>query len=301
MLSNVPGVLVGHTTNDVAKTGCTVIVFPPETVASGEVRGGAPATREFALLDPGNLVPSVDAVVLSGGSAFGLAAADGVMSWLEQAGRGFPTVGGVVPIVVGMSLYDLAVGDGSVRPSPLDGHAAAVAASSGAHLVGSVGAGTGATTAKWLGPDAHEPGGIGTATCRDGDLIVSTLIAVNAYGVIDERDGAGRRDLGDLGPPIYPEPDEPSEAATPPAFGNTTIGVIATNAILDKAGCQRVAKVGHGGMARALVPAHTPFDGDALVIGATGQVEADPLYVQLLAQRAVEQAIRSVAAAGRAD
>lgn len=298
MLSDVTGVLVGHVTNTAARTGCTVIVFPPDTAASGEVRGGAPATREFALLDPGNLVPSIDAVVLSGGSAFGLAAADGVMAWLEEQGRGFPTAGGAVPIVVGMSLYDLAVGDSSTRPTAADGYEAARIARSGHHSVGTVGAGTGATTAKWLGPDAHQAGGIGTATCRDGELVVSALVAVNAYGTI-EQGPEGRQDLSQLGAPVYPDKaDEPDGAWSDGGFENTTIGVVVTNAALDKVGCQRVAKVGHGGMARALVPAHTPFDGDALVVGATGEVEADPLYVQLLAQRAVEQAIGAVGELG---
>lgn len=306
MLSDVSGILVGHQTNEAAMTGCTVVVFPPGTVASGEVRGGAPATREFALLDPGNLVQNVDAVVLSGGSAFGLATSDGVMAWLEEHGRGFPTKGGLVPIVVGLSLYDLTTGDGSVRPGAAQGRAAATVAATGAHAVGLVGAGTGATTSKWLGPDAIRPGGVGTATCRDGALVVSALIAVNAYGCIDG-------DIeGDLGPPVYPPKTDAENGVTadgavagsPVAsgamadggFANTTIGVVVTNAVLDKSQCYRVAKVAHGGMARALLPAHTPFDGDALVVGATGQVEADALYVQLLAQRAVEQAIRSVRA-----
>lgn len=293
MLSDVSGILVGHQTSEAAMTGCTVVVFPPGTVASGEVRGGAPATREFALLDPGNLVQNVDAVVLSGGSAFGLATSDGVMAWLEEQGRGFATKGGLVPIVVGLSLYDLTTGDGSVRPGAAQGRAAATAAATGVHAVGLIGAGTGATTSKWLGPDAIRPGGVGTATCRDGALVVSALIAVNAYGCIDG-------DVeGDLGPPIYPPKSDAengvaSGAIADGGFANTTIGVVATNAVLDKSQCHRVAKVAHGGMARALLPAHTPFDGDALVVGATGQVEADALYVQLLAQRAVEQAIRSV-------
>lgn len=300
MITDVPGVQVGHQTMVSAATGCTVVLLPEGTVASGEVRGGAPATREFALLDPINLVQHVDAVVLSGGSAFGLACADGVMGWLEAKGRGFSTAGGRVPIVVGMSLYDLTTGDGSQRPTAVTGESAAHTAdvaNGGPYGLGLVGAGTGATTAKWLGPDGVEPGGIGSHTVTDGDLIVSALMAVNAYGVIN---AAGGQAL-ELGPRHIPLPDDDAgsvgdDGGCVDAFANTTIGLVVTNAKLDKADCFRVAKVGHGGLARAITPAHTPFDGDALVAAATGQVDADPVFVQMLAQRCVEQAIRSLGA-----
>src|SRR4029079_18617939 len=148
---DVDGVRVGHWTDSVARTGCTVVLFPDGTVASGEVRGGAPAEREMALLDPARTVTRIDALVLTGGSAFGLAAADGVMRFCEERGMGFPTAGGVVPIVVALGLYDLAVGDGSVRPGPDEGYAACEAAGGGAVALGRVGAGTGATIAKWQG------------------------------------------------------------------------------------------------------------------------------------------------------
>lgn len=296
MITDVPGVLVGQQTLLDAQTGCTVVVFPEGTVTSGEVRGGAPATREFMLLDPSNLVQEVDAVVLSGGSAFGLSTAEGVMQWLEEQERGFETAGGRVPIVVGMSLYDLTTGDASQRPTSQTGYDAAAQASAGPHAVGLIGAGTGATTGKWLGPDGVQPGGLGAHTIRDGELVVSALLAVNAYGVVGQDDIV-------LGPPHQPDPevdeDPLVESSTP--FGNTTIGVILTNAQLDKTQCFQVAKVGHGGMARSLTPAHTPFDGDALVAGATGQVEADPLYVQMLAQRCVQLAIASVGQLAKDD
>lgn len=285
MLTDVPGVRVGHWTDEAAETGCTVVVLPPDTVASGEIRGGAPATREFALLDPLHLVQHVDAVVLSGGSAFGLAAGGGVVDVLEREGRGFPTKAGPVPIVVGMSLYDLAVGDSAVRPGPDQGRIAAEAAAGGPHLCGRVGAGRGATIGKWGGPDTTEPGGIGSATIRSGALIVSALIAVNALGWVD--DGTT---VTDPGPPWTGDASDSGAEI----FGNTTIGVVVTNAVLDKAACHLGARSGHDGYARALQPAHTAADGDALVVAATGEVEADPAHVRVLVQHAVVSAIRGL-------
>lgn len=285
MLTDVPGVRVGHWTDVEAETGCTVVILPPRTVASGEIRGGAPATREFALLDPLHLVQHVDAVVLSGGSAFGLDAGSGVMSVLERDDRGFPTNAGPVPIVVGMSLYDLAVGDGSVRPGAAQGERAAEEAESGGHAVGLVGAGCGATVGKWGGPDTTEPGGLGAATVHAGDLVVSAMVAVNAVGWID--DGVTTVDPGPRWAP--PEGDSDGEL-----FGNTTIGVIVTNAVLDKVGCHLAAQSGHDGFARAIHPAHTVADGDGLVVAATGEVEADAAHVRVLAQHAVVTAIRGL-------
>ena len=185
-VDGVVGVRVGHWTDPVALTGCTVVLLPEGTVASGEVRGGAPGTREFELLRPERLVPHVDAVVLTGGSAFGLAACDGVVRWLEERGRGFPTRAGRVPIVVGAVLYDLAVGDGSVRPGPDQGYAACVAATDDVH-VGTVGAGTGATVGKWRGPEAVRPGGLGVATASEGGGLVVTAIVACATGEVEAR------------------------------------------------------------------------------------------------------------------
>ncbi len=284
-------------------TGCTVIVLPPETVASGEVRGGAPASREFALLEPTRTVGHVDAVVLSGGSAFGLAAGDGVMTALAEQERGFETAAGRVPIVIGMSLFDLATGDGTIRPGATEGRLATTAASAERYDVGLVGAGTGATCNKWSG--SPEPAGIGTATIStavdqedgsQGELIVSALIAVNAYGAID--DGTS---TADIGPPVRPEPDADSERdGLDPAGRNTTIGVVVTNAAVDKVGCHWLAQGAHDGLARSLLPAHTAADGDAIVVAATGAVEADPMHLRLLVQAAVSRAIRSVGARDRA-
>ncbi|MGI9612659.1 MAG: P1 family peptidase [Acidimicrobiales bacterium] len=288
MLTDVSGIAVGHWSDQEAKTGVTVVILPEDTTASGEVRGGAPATREFALLDPLSTVSTVDAVVLSGGSAFGLAAADGVMGWLEAQGRGFKTKAGSVPIVVGLSLFDLSVGDGSVRPGPAEGRAAAAGASTEPFATGVVGAGTGATVAKWLGPDAVEPGGLVTASIRSGDLVVAALVAVNAVGAVD--DGTT---VDDPGPPAKAT-DELDAEATGGERTNTTIGIVATNASLDKVGCHLLARAAHDGLARSIMPAHTSGDGDAFVVAATGTVDAETAHVRVLAQQVVARAIRSL-------
>lgn len=274
MITDVSGVRVGHWTDAEAATGCTVVLLPSGTVASGEVRGGAPGTREWALLAPERLVSRVDAVVLAGGSAFGLGACDGAMRWCEERGIGYPTRAGVVPIVVGAVLYDLAVGDPTVRPDAAAGYAACESATAGPFETGAVGAGTGARVGGWQGEASVSPGGIGTATEGAGQVIVSALVAVNAFGSV--REGA------------VPIPE-----AWPLPLGNTTIGVVATNARLDKIGCLLVAQSGHDGLARALEPVHATVDGDALAAVATGEVDAHVDLVRVLAARAVEAAIRS--------
>jgi L-aminopeptidase/D-esterase-like protein len=289
MITDVPGVLVGHWTDEAARTGCTVVRLPEGTVASAEVRGGAPATRELDLLVPQRSVERLDAVVLSGGSAYGLSAADGVMRVLEEEGIGFLTSAGVVPIVVGLSLFDLGVGEARVRPGAAAGESACRAATGGPVALGLVGAGTGTTMGKWRGPGHARPGGLGSASVGDGDVVVSALVAVNAAGDID--DGSvpfGEIDLSSLR-------RAPAQAYRESGMTNTTIGVIATNAHLDKVGCLLVAQGGHDGMARALFPPHTGADGDALVCAATGVVPAAVDLIRALALVAVERAIRGVA------
>jgi L-aminopeptidase/D-esterase-like protein len=274
VITDVPGVRVGHWTDASGRTGCTVVLLPDGTVASGEVRGGAPGTREFDLLAPERLVTRVDAVVLAGGSAFGLAACDGVMRWCEERGVGFPTAGGPVPIVVGAVLYDLMVGDPAARPGPDAGYAACVAATDGLIETGAVGAGTGATVAKWRGREHARPGGIGTASVREGDLVVGALLAVNAFG---DRIGA------------VEGPIEPGAA-----FTNTTIGVVVSNAALDKTGCLLVAQSAHDGLARALDPVHATVDGDAIVAAAVGGADAPVDRVRMLAAHCVSEAVARV-------
>jgi L-aminopeptidase/D-esterase-like protein len=290
MLTDVPGVLVGHWTEPDACTGCTVILLPPGSVASGEVRGGAPGTREFDLLDPNRLVQHVDAVLLAGGSAFGLAAADGVVQWCEEQGRGHPTRFANVPIVVAAVIYDLGVGSATRRPTAADGHHACMAAAT-QHEVGAVGAGTGATRSKWRGVEAIKPGGIGVATVRSGDLIVSALMVVNPMGDIvqAETDRAVEE--------VVPLFDAMSASATAWDRQNTTIGVIATNAVLDKRACYLIAQSGHDGIARAVWPSHLSGDGDAIVavsVPGERQLSASVEAVRALASEAVARAIRSV-------
>ena len=282
----VAGVEIGHWADHAARTGCTVIVLPPGTIASGEVRGGAPATREFSLLAPERLVSSVDAVVLSGGSAFGLAAADGVMEALEAEGRGFDTPNGRVPIVVAMALYDLGVGDASVRPGAAAGRHAARNRSA-ASETGAVGAGTGATVSKWLGPENAEPGGLGIATVRREDLVVCAIVALNAAGSPPPAGGELLHEIGAGSFVQWPERANP--------FTNTTLGVIVTNAALTKLDCFWVAQGGHDGLARSLVPAHSRSDGDAVVAAATGDlpVDVDVDDVRLMAVAAVVDAVHS--------
>jgi L-aminopeptidase/D-esterase-like protein len=282
VITDVAGLLAGHWTDPRARTGCTVVLFPDGTVASGEVRGGAPATREFSLLEPTRMVERLDALVLTGGSAFGLAAADGVAGWCEEQGRGFPTAAGPVPIVVALALYDLAVGDASVRPGPREGRAACEAAGAGPLDDGPVGAGTGSTVDKVLGPAARRPGGLVQASARVGEVVVAALVAVNAFGEVGG-DPRGSPEAPGVGP------DHP--------FGNTTIGLVATDAALDKVGCHLLAQAAHDGLARAVVPSHTRVDGDAFVAAATGSVAGGPDLDQLRAAAAsvVTRAILTLA------
>lgn len=280
MITAVPGVRVGHWSDTTARTGCTVVLFPEGTTASAEVRGGAPATRELAVLEPERTVERVDAVVLTGGSAFGLAAADGVMRWLEERGIGFPTAAGPVPIVPALALFDLLAGDSAVRPGVDEGYAACVDAGAGEVELGRVGAGTGCLVAKWRGRAYARPGGLGAAVASDGDVVVGALVAVNA--------------VGDLRGEDLRIPVAPTKGFT--EGESTTIGVIVTNARLTKVECLLAAQSGHDGLGRALDPAHTAGDGDALVAAATGAVDASPWVVRALAAHVVEHAIRDALA-----
>ena len=305
MITDVAGVRCGHWTDAVARTGCTAVLFPEGTVASAEVRGGAPASRELDLLAPDRLVQRLDALLLTGGSAFGLAAADGVVAHCEAHGLGHPTAVGPVPIVAALALFDLTVGDAAVRPGPAAGRAACEAASAGLVEVGPVGAGTGATVGKWRGAEGTRQGGIVTSTRRAGRLVVAALLAVNAFGDIDP-DGAGlaaaatelaRRAAGFS--VVGSAPITPGTGAAEAAGTNTTIGVLVTNARLDKLGCLALARAGHDGLARAVVPGHTQVDGDALVAAATAEaslaeLDADLGTVRLLGAAAVEAAVRSL-------
>ncbi len=277
-------VRIGHWTDQAARTGCTVLIFPEGMVASAEVRGGAPASRELELLAPERTVARIDAAVLTGGSAFGLASADGVMRYCAEQGRGVATPAGIVPIVPTLALYDLAVGDPTVRPGAEEGYRAAADATPDGPTYGLIGAGTGATVGKILG--TVEPGGLRSATLTDGDLVVTAVCAVNAFGAIDT-DGSVLADTLDRAAATLR-----SAAAGFLDQQNTTIGVVITNARLDKIGCLRAAQGAHDGLSRAIAPPHTSVDGDAFIAAATGAVDAPIDLVRLLATAAVEQAVR---------
>lgn len=283
-ITDVAGVRLGHWTDGEARTGCSVVLLPSGTVASGDIRGGAPGTREWALLDPRRSVDRVDAVVLTGGSAFGLAACDGVARWCEERGLGWPTAAGPVPIVVGLVIFDLAVGNGAVRPGAGEGYAACVDARAGDQAVGRgpVGAGAGATVGKWRGRAAARPAGIGSAAVRHDGVTVAALVVVNALG-----DPAGPPG----GPPRVFHPGHPG--AEPSNVGEcTTIGVVVTDARLDKGQCRLLAESAHDGLARAVDPVHTAVDGDAFVAAATGRAGTSVHAVRGLAAWVVEAAVR---------
>lgn len=280
-ITAVAGIRVGHWTG--SDTGVTVVWAPAGTVGSGEVRGGAPATRETSLLEPTRLVDRIDAVVLAGGSAFGLAAADGVVRFLAERGQGFPTPGGPVPIVVAAALFDLPV---ARAPGAEEGRSAAVDAGRAAPVAaGRVGAGRGATVGKWRGREHSVPGGLGTAAVREGDATVGALVACNPLGDVIGADGtvlAGSRAPG--GTPGFPVP-------TP--FENTTLVVVATDARIGKGECHLLAQSAHDGLARAIRPAHTRYDGDFAAVLATGEVDASLDRLRVAATEVVAAAVRA--------
>jgi L-aminopeptidase/D-esterase-like protein len=298
-LTDVAGLRVGHFTDARRPTGCTVVLAEAGAVCGVDVRGGAPGTRETDLLDPVNSVQQVHGVVLSGGSAFGLDTATGVMRWLEEKGIGFPVGVGKVPIVPAAILFDLAVGDWTIRPDAKAGYEAARAASAGPVAEGSVGAGAGATVGKMFGMAGAMKGGVGTASARRPDgAIVAALVAVNAYGdVVDPGTGrvlAGARTPDGKGLRGTVDALLAGEKPGQPLGGqNTTVGVVATNVALTKAEATKVAQMAHDGLARAIRPVHTPWDGDTLFALSTGALKIDQpsLVVGVLAAEAVARAV----------
>ena len=277
------GVVVGHWTG--AATGVTVVLCPPNTVGSAEIRGGAPATREIALLAPERSVEHVDAVVFTGGSSFGLAAADGAMAWLAEQGRGFPTRSGPVPIVPTAAIFDL--GD-DPPPGAAEGRAAIEAAASGTgdQWSGLVGAGRGATVGKWRGGEYSCPGGVGRATGTVNGATVGALAVVNAVGDVVRADAtvlAGSS--APLDGEMFPNPES--------ALGATTLVVVATDARLNKTECHLLAQSGHLGLAHSIRPSHTRHDGDLVVALATGQVEVAFDRLRVVVTDVVAAAIRN--------
>jgi L-aminopeptidase/D-esterase-like protein len=290
VITAVRGIRVGHATDRRGLTGCTVVLCPPGTVGSGEVRGGAPATRETDLLRPGMLVNEVHGVLLAGGSAFGLGAAAGVMRYLEERGIGFAAGVAVVPIVPGAALFDLGIGDPKARPGPSEGYGACDAATDQVEE-GTVGAGTGATVAKIRGPERQVKGGIGSASATEGSVVVGALFAVNAVGEILAEDGAvlaGVR-AGATGDEEEFEPTAPWPGGP---WTNTIIGVVATNARLSKERAHLLAGSTHDAISDLVRPAHTIWDGDTVFTLATGQVDAPQDLLERMANEAVAESIR---------
>ncbi len=303
-LTDIPGIKVGHWTNLEAGTGCTVVLCPPGTVAGVDVRGTAPATRETDLLEPVCMIEEVHALLIGGGSAYGLAAADGVMRWLEEQGRGFDVGVAKVPIVPTACLFDLALGDAGVRPDADAGYAACVAASDGAVPQGNVGAGTGATVGKVLGFGRATKGGLGTASRKIANgVIVSALVAVNAFGEVYDPSaeaGDGGRTIAGARKPggsFAGTVDFAASLMGQTAFrlrrANTTLAVIATNAKLTKAGATKVAQMAQDGMARTIRPAHTHYDGDTIFALSAGDKQVDLTLVGAVAAEVLAEAILS--------
>lgn len=301
-ITDIKGIKVGVAQDLEALTGCTVILTEKGAVCGVDVRGGGPGTRETDLLDPVNSVEEVHAVVLTGGSAYGLECAHGVMQYLEEQGVGLFTGKTVVPIVPAAVLFDLNVGDCRVRPDRAMGYEAARQAGEEVPE-GNYGAGTGATVGKLKGYERCTKGGQGTAALAAGGLIVGALAAVNAFGeVVDPESGrilAGIRTDDDSGfVPTLEELGRMSGLAMPGLVENTTLAVVATNARLSKARCKKVAQMAHNGLARTIRPVHTMWDGDTVFALATGEVGADPNLVGIMAVEAVARAVlRAVRAA----
>jgi len=293
---DVPGIKVGHSQDLKAGTGCTVVICEKGATTGVDVRGGAPGTRETDLLNPVNLVDKAHAIYLSGGSAFGLDGATGVMKYLEEKGIGLDVVLTKVPIVPGAVLFDLGVGDYRIRPDARMGYDACLNASEEEARQGNIGAGTGATVGKIFGGLRCMKSGLGTASFKSQELIIGAIVAVNCLGdVIDPENGeiiAGvlsedRKDFANTMSFLRNFPQKTKDNFSK----NTTIGVIATNAKLTKAGAAKVAIMAQDGYARAIIPSHTMFDGDTIFCMATGEIEVGVNVVGAIAAEVMARAI----------
>ena len=303
------GFLVGHWSDPRGQTGCTVVIAPEDTRGGVDVRGGGPGTRETDVIGPLAGTDRVSAVMLAGGSAFGLAAADGAMRWLEERGLGYPTPAGVVPIVPAAIVYDLAEGDPAARPDGAAGYAACDAAREGVPDRGRVGAGSGTAASKLLGRENAVASGVGYAAVGGaGGVTVSALAVANPFGDVLGADGAPiavARDAGGRAMrtaeaiAAMQEPPDPFKAQP----GNTTLACVMTDAALDKAGCARVARAAAAGVARAVEPVFTDVDGDVVFCLASGHGAAADrftvLQTQTLAAQVVAEAIRDAVSSAR--
>ncbi|MBL8149231.1 MAG: P1 family peptidase [Blastocatellia bacterium] len=276
-ITDVPGIKVGHVTKTSRPTGCTVILFEEGATASVDVRGGAPGTRETDLLSPTSTVEHIHALAIAGGSAFGLDIASGVTRYLDERTIGFDTGYAKIPIVPAAVIYDLQLGDSSIRPTVKDGYDAAVAAQEGAFELGNVGAGTGATVGKIFGHERCMRGGLGSASLRVGSILIGALAVVNALGdIIDPSTGycvAGAR--GQDGTTLMDSLSALRAGKLPKTIwpgSNTTIGVVATNVSLTKTEAKKLAEMAQDGLARAINPVHTPYDGDVVFAASTNKL-----------------------------
>ncbi|MDR2295205.1 MAG: P1 family peptidase [Clostridiales Family XIII bacterium] len=305
-IHEIEGFQIGHAQDEAGATGCTVVLCERGATAGVDVRGRAPATRETELLRPGNTVERVHAVMLSGGSAFGLDACAGAMAFLEERGIGFDAGLAVVPIVCGASLFDLFVGDSQARPDKAMGYAACENAGAGALAEGNVGAGTGATVGKYLGPARMMKSGFGAYALQAGDVKCGALVAVNAFGDVFDAD-TGRAIAGLLNEEGTALADTERLMCLDPGAkrvmfgGNTTLGCILTDARLTKAEAGALASVAHDGFARAIRPVHTTADGDAIFALGHGDKDASADALGVLAAmvmaRAVARAVRAAKSA----
>ncbi len=299
-ICDVPGIRVGHAQNDIGKTGCTVIIPENGAVAGIDIRGSAPGTREVETLQPVRLVPKIHAILLTGGSAFGLDASGGVQQFLEERDIGYDVGITKVPIVPSAVIFDLREGDAKIRPDKQMGYDASAHATSKPPKEGRVGAGRGATVGKAAGYEFRMKGGIGTNSIKLGEIYVGSLVVVNAFGdVIDPHSGAiiaGARDSESNGfinceqylktYAIEPFPVEPFRAAT-----NTTLAVVATDALLTKEETIKVAQMAQDGLSRAIRPVHTPYDGDLVFCLSVGQKRGNVTTIGLVAAELVADAI----------
>lgn len=289
-LTAIAGIKVGHWTDSLAKTGCTVILCPKEgCVASAFALGASPGSREQALLEPEKTVQKIHALVLTGGSAFGLAAATGVMDWLERAGHGVATPSGVVPIVPAAVIYDLLTGDATIRPDAKAGFEACQSASGNPVSSGSVGAGSGALVGKYLGFEHASAGGLGSAALKLGQTTVAALAVSNAIGdIVDLR---GKLVAGSKAP-NREKAFENLASIFVPAITNTTLVAVATDAQISKAEAKALAQAAHIGIAKVTQPSHTSGDGDTCFVLSTCEKPALPMMALSIAvQQVVAQAI----------
>lgn len=293
-ITDIKGIQIGSCEDAKAATGCTVIIIKDGATAGVDVRGGAPATRETDLLNPKNLVSKIHAVMLSGGSAFGLDACSGAMQYLEEKGYGFDMQVAKVPIVCGVSLFDLSVGDPDIRPDKQMGYQACINSEKNAILEGNYGAGCGASVGKILGPQYAMKGGLGTYAMDMDNIQVGTIVAVNACGnVIDYQSRKMLAGTYDRRQHKFIDLNMATEHIRQTSGANTTIGCIVTNVKLDKAQCTKVASIAHNGYALAISPVHTMSDGDTIFVLSTNEVEAEVDVVGILATQTMAIAINN--------